>query len=67
VEIDACETWIVEVLSRDGHPIAYFSKGLSANNQKLSTYVKECLAVMMAADKWRCYLHKNPFVIRTDH
>jgi hypothetical protein len=42
------------------------AKGLSANNQKLSTY-EEFLAVMMAVDKWRCYLHKNPFTIRTDH
>jgi hypothetical protein len=36
-------------------------------NHKLSTYEKEFLAVMMAVEKWRCYLHKNPFVIKTDH
>jgi hypothetical protein len=55
------------VLTQDGHPIAYFSKGLSVANKKLSTYESEFLTIMMAADKWRSYLHKNPFVIKTDH
>jgi hypothetical protein len=67
IETDACETGIGVVLSQEGHPIAYFSKCLSATNQKLSTYENEFLAVMMAIDKWRCYLHKNPFLIKTDH
>jgi hypothetical protein len=55
------------VLSQFGHPLAYFSKGLSTTNQKLSTYEKEFLVVLMAVDKWRSYLHKNPFIIRTNH
>jgi hypothetical protein len=63
VETGACDTGIGAVLSQEGHPIAYFSKGLSSNNEKLSTYEKEFLAV----DKWRSYLQKNPFIIRTDH
>jgi hypothetical protein len=67
VETDACDTGIGAVLSQEGHHLAYFSKGLSVNNQKLSTYEKEFLAVLMVVDKWRCYLHKNPFVIKTDH
>jgi hypothetical protein len=67
VETDACDIGIGAVLSQEGHPIAYFSKGLSVANQKLSTYEKEFLAVMMAVNKWRSYLHKNPFFIRTDH
>jgi hypothetical protein len=54
-------------LTQDGHPIAYFSKGPSANNQKLSTYEKEFLELTMAVDKWKCYLYKNPFVIKTSH
>jgi hypothetical protein len=67
VETDACETGIGVVLSQEGHPITYFSKGLSTNNQKLSTYEKEFFVVLMVVDKWRSYLHKNPFIIRTDH
>jgi hypothetical protein len=67
IETDACETGIGAVLSQESHPIAYFSKGLSAANQKLSTHEKEFLAVVMVVDKWRCYIHKNPFLIKTDH
>jgi hypothetical protein len=67
VKTDNCDIGIGVVLSQERHPIAYFSKGLSKTNQRLSTYEKEFLAVMMAVDKWRCYLHKNPFIIKTDH
>jgi hypothetical protein len=67
VEIDDCDTGNGVVLSQNGHPITYFSKGLSANNQKLSTYEKEFLIVLMVVDKWRSYLHKNPFLKKTDH
>jgi hypothetical protein len=47
VETDTCDTGIGAVLSQGGHPIAYFSKGLNVANQRLSTYEKEFLAVMM--------------------
>jgi hypothetical protein len=67
IETDACDSGISAVLSQSCHPIAYFSKGLSAANQKLSTYVKEFLTVLMVVDKWRSYLHRNPFTIRTNH
>lgn len=36
-------------------------------NQRLSTYEKEFLAGLMVVDKWRPYLFKQPFTIRTDH
>jgi hypothetical protein len=67
VETDACDTGIGAVLTQEGHPIAYFSNGLNASNKNLSTYEKEFLAVMMTVDKWRSYLHKNTFTIRTNH
>lgn len=50
-----------------GHPVAFFSKALSVNNQRLSTYEKEFLAVLTAVDKWRSYLQRNQFIIKTDH
>jgi hypothetical protein len=40
VEIDACDTSIGAVLTQEGHPLTYFSKGLSVSNQRLSTYEK---------------------------
>jgi hypothetical protein len=67
IETDACNSGIGAVLSHEGHPIVYFSKGLSATNKKLSTYEKEFLAVVMTVDKWRSYLHRNAFLIKTDH
>jgi hypothetical protein len=63
----ACDKGVGAVLSQDGHPVAYFSKALNATNQKLSTYEKEFLPVLMAVDKWRTYLSRQPFLIRTYH
>lgn len=56
IEIDACDTGVGAVLMQNGHPIAYLSKALGVNNQKLSIYEKEFFAVMMAIDRWRAYL-----------
>lgn len=67
IETDTCDTGIGAVLVQEGHPIAYYSKALGVKNQKLSTYEKEFLAVMMAVDKWRSYLQRGPFTIVTDH
>jgi hypothetical protein len=41
-------------------------KPLCAKNRGLSTYEKECLAILMAVEKWRPYLQHQEFVIRTD-
>lgn len=67
IETDACDTGIGAVLCQQGHPVAYFSKALGVQNQQLPAYEKEFMAVMMAVDKWRAYLSRGPFVIRTDH
>ena len=52
---------------QDNHPISYLSKALCAQNKGLSTYEKECMAVLLAVDKWRPYLQGQEFIIRTDH
>ena len=48
------------------HPIAYLSTALSKRSQALSTYEKECLAIILAVDKWKPYLQHQPFTIATD-
>ncbi|GJU69087.1 transposon ty3-G gag-pol polyprotein [Tanacetum coccineum] len=67
VETDASGKGIRAVLCQNGHPIAYWSKTLSAKHQALSTYEKEFLAVVAALDKWKGYLLDRHFKIRTDH
>lgn len=67
IETDACDTGVGAVLTQHNHPIAYYSKALGVVNKKLSIYEKEFLAILMAIDKWRCYLQRQQFVIKTDH
>jgi hypothetical protein len=66
VDTDTCDTGVGAVLQQNGHPIAYMSKPLCRKNQGLSTYEKECLAILMAVEQWRAYLQNHEFVIRTD-
>jgi hypothetical protein len=48
-------------------PIAFLSKALGITHQKLSIYEKEFLALIMAIERWRPYLQRQEFLIRTDH
>lgn len=67
VETDASDLGIGAVLMQSDHPVAYLSKHLCLRNQTLSVYEKECLAILMAIDKWRPYLQHRRFIFRTDH
>jgi hypothetical protein len=66
IETDACSRGIGAVLLQNNHPIAFLSKALGPKHRGLSTYEKECLAILMAVDKWRQYLLHGEFIIRTD-
>ncbi|CAN6212014.1 unnamed protein product [Urochloa humidicola] len=66
VETDASNYGIGAVLMQDNHPIAYLSKALGKKAQALSTYEKECLALIMAVNKWKPYLQHKEFSILTD-
>lgn len=66
LETDASDAGIGAVLMQLGHPIAFLSKALGVKNQTLSTYDKECLAMLLAIDKWKTYLQANEFTIHTD-
>ncbi|PKA66820.1 putative mitochondrial protein [Apostasia shenzhenica] len=67
IETDASGIGIGAVLMQGGHPIAFFSKGLSLTHQKLPVYEREMLAMVAAVQKWRPYLIGNHFKIKTDH
>jgi hypothetical protein len=67
IETDASDGGFGAVLMQEGHPISYLSKPIHGKNQALSTYEKECMAVILAVDKWRSYLQGQQFTIKTDH
>jgi hypothetical protein len=66
IETDASDKGIGAVLMQQGNPVAYLSKALSNRSQALSTYEKECLAIILAVDRWKPYLQHLPFTIATD-
>lgn len=66
IDTDACDYGVGAVLHQGGHPIAYMSKPLGPKNRGLSTYEKECLAILMAVEQWRPYLQTGEFLVRTD-
>jgi hypothetical protein len=53
IETDASDKGIGAVLQQEGHHIAYISRALGPKAQGLSTYEKECLAILLAVDYWR--------------
>lgn len=67
VQTDACDKGIGAVLLQQGHPISFLSKALGPRAQALSTYEKECLAILLAIQRWRPYLQHEEFIIQTDH
>lgn len=67
METDASDAGIGAVLMQGSQPIAFLSKALGPNHKKLSIYKKEFLALIMAVEKWRPYLQRHEFIIRTDH
>ncbi|KAK4394128.1 putative mitochondrial protein [Sesamum angolense] len=66
VEIDACERGIGAVLMQKSKLIAYLSKALATKNLGLSTYEKDFLALLLAITKWKHYLQRHHFIIKTD-
>ncbi|POM81488.1 DNA/RNA polymerase [Phytophthora palmivora] len=65
VTTDASGHCIGGVLSQkyDGadHPIAFYSKKLDVHERGWPTHEKELLAIKVATEKWRHYLHGRPF------
>lgn len=67
VQTDACDKGIGAVLLQQGHLISFLSKALGPRAQALSTYEKECLAILLAIQRWRPYLQHEEFIIQIDH
>lgn len=47
--------------------VAYFSQKLSATQRKYQTTERECLAVIVAIEKFRPYIEGSHFTVVTDH
>ena len=67
VECDASADGVGAILLQSGHPIAFFSKGLSFSNRLKSAYDRELLALVLALQKWKHYLLGRHFFVSTDH
>jgi transposase InsO family protein len=72
LDTDASGYAISGVLSQaddDGseHPVAYFSRTLSKEEQNYSTTRRELLAVIESMEYFRIYLIGRRFLLRTDH
>ena len=67
MEVDASGLGLGVVLMQNHHPIAFIGRSLNTQQQSLSTYEKELLAVVFVVQKWRHYLLPKKFIIRTDH
>lgn len=52
---------------QNDQPVAFLSKALGEKHKSLSIYEKEFLALIMAVERWRPYLQRKEFIIRTDH
>lgn len=67
VECDASSEGVDAILLQFDHPITYFRKGFSFSNQYKSAYDRELLALVLALQKWKHYLLRQHFFVKTDH
>lgn len=71
VQCDASDHGVGAVLvqgeGEDEHTIAYMSQKLSATQKKYHTTERECLAVILAIEKFRPYIEGTKFTVITDH
>lgn len=58
---------LVQGEGEDEKVIAYFSQKLSSAQRKYQTTERECLAVILAVEKFRPYIEGTQFTVITDH
>ena len=73
VQVDASDRGVGAELKQEFeghlHPVAYMSSKLKKHQQSYSTIEKECLAIILALEKFEVYLvpHGNAITIFSDH
>lgn len=66
INTDASERGIGAVLHQEKGVVAYFSKSLNEAQQKYSVCEKECLAVLLASEKWHTWIGGSKITVYTD-
>ncbi|KAE8777002.1 hypothetical protein D1007_50285 [Hordeum vulgare] len=61
IKIDASDVGVGAVLLQQVHPLAFVSKSLGPGTQGLSTYEKECMAIILVVEQWHSYLQHAEF------
>jgi len=53
----------------DWHPVAFYSKSMSATERNYQVYDRELMAVICSLQEWRCYIYGSDFttIVWTDH
>jgi len=72
LQTDASDHGVSGILSQvqddcSEKPIAFFSQKFSSTEKKYTTTEKECLAVLLSVEKFRCYIEGTKFEVVTDH
>lgn len=66
IETNASDVGVGAVLMQTGQPIAFIIKTLGVAHKHISIY-EEFFALIMTIERWRQYLQRQEFVIKTDH